>query len=225
MQIFLSIGHGGETGAIANDTTEFIEAKKVGDQVLGMLRNAGVQATMIPQGLGLSSRINWVNYRSKNDDFLIELHLDSFTGDANGSTMFYFRGNDWAREQAELLLETYTRETGLKSRGAKGDDQTRHERLGIIARTNPVAFLLELGFISNKKDLEVIRRDSASAVTNIILQYMGKDGITDETVPTWAEEGHEFVVDNSISDGTRPNDVITRAEVWTMLERLYQITK
>ncbi|GKX29003.1 hypothetical protein SH1V18_14830 [Vallitalea longa] len=41
----------------------------------------------------------------------------------------------------------------------------------------------------------------------------------------WAIEGHDFVTQNNISDGTRPKDNITREEVWTMLKRFKQIDK
>lgn len=35
----------------------------------------------------------------------------------------------------------------------------------------------------------------------------------------WAKDGYEFVTDNNISDGLRPKDLVTREEMWTMLER------
>lgn len=43
--------------------------------------------------------------------------------------------------------------------------------------------------------------------------------------PEWAEEAQRWVKEKGISDGTRPNDATTRAEVWTMLKRFYEIIK
>lgn len=36
----------------------------------------------------------------------------------------------------------------------------------------------------------------------------------------WYQKDMEWVVENDISDGTRPGDPVTRAEVWAMLKRL-----
>lgn len=41
----------------------------------------------------------------------------------------------------------------------------------------------------------------------------------DEVSP-WAKEAWEWVKENGISDGTRPKDVVTREELWTMLYRM-----
>ena len=35
----------------------------------------------------------------------------------------------------------------------------------------------------------------------------------------WAIDGCNFVIENGISDGTRPKDLVTREELWTMLKR------
>jgi len=44
-------------------------------------------------------------------------------------------------------------------------------------------------------------------------------------VSTWALEGYEFVIDNGISDGSRPKDNVTREELWQMLYRANQLKK
>lgn len=43
-----------------------------------------------------------------------------------------------------------------------------------------------------------------------------------DPLPEWAKESQRWVKEKGISDGTRPNDAATRAEVWTMLKRLYE---
>ncbi len=47
---------------------------------------------------------------------------------------------------------------------------------------------------------------------------------SDDVAP-WAKEAHRWVVENGISDGTRPSDTVTREEAWTMLYRLYNAIK
>jgi hypothetical protein len=41
--------------------------------------------------------------------------------------------------------------------------------------------------------------------------------------PEWAREARDWVVAEGISDGTRPYDTLTRAENWTMLERIKRL--
>lgn len=51
----------------------------------------------------------------------------------------------------------------------------------------------------------------------------------DQTIAPWAEDGYDFVTTprgsegETISDGTRPEDYMTRQEAWTMLERLSRL--
>lgn len=44
-------------------------------------------------------------------------------------------------------------------------------------------------------------------------------------VSPWAIDAKKWVVDNSISDGLRPKEPVTREEIWTMLHRLYNKLK
>jgi len=42
-------------------------------------------------------------------------------------------------------------------------------------------------------------------------------------VPPWYTESQVWVMEKGISDGTRPEEPVTRAEVWTMLQRLSKL--
>lgn len=42
----------------------------------------------------------------------------------------------------------------------------------------------------------------------------------EDKVSDWARDAWKWVKENGISDGTRPKDVVTREEVWTMLYRM-----
>ncbi|MCT4566140.1 MAG: peptidoglycan recognition protein family protein [Maledivibacter sp.] len=50
-----------------------------------------------------------------------------------------------------------------------------------------------------------------------LVEYQNSD-----TLSQWAEDGYNFVKENNISDGTRPKDIMTREEMWTMLHRYHQ---
>ena len=57
-------------------------------------------------------------------------------------------------------------------------------------------------------------------------QYYKKEEekMKEKQTPSWAVEAQKWVVEQGISDGQRPNDTVTRAEVWTMLYRFAQKT-
>lgn len=44
-----------------------------------------------------------------------------------------------------------------------------------------------------------------------------------QTISSWAKDGEKFILEHGISDGTRPKNLVTREEVWTMLERMYKL--
>ena len=78
------------------------------------------------------------------------------------------------------------------------------------------------------------RWDNTSGKEVVVSGFPGyeekeKDIVTDttntvETTP-WYEEDMEWAKSEGITDGTRPTDNTTRAEVWAMLHRLYNIIK
>lgn len=60
---------------------------------------------------------------------------------------------------------------------------------------------------------------------NFISLIKSEDKKMINTVSDFAKEAQKFVTDNKISDGLRPRDAVSREEVWTMLERLYNLLK
>ena len=41
-----------------------------------------------------------------------------------------------------------------------------------------------------------------------------------ENLSEWARKGFDYVLNNKLSDGTRPKENVTREELWTILERI-----
>ena len=59
-------------------------------------------------------------------------------------------------------------------------------------------------------------------------RYLAKkaqEGIPTVPKDNWKELAHNFVDDNHISDGYRPNSYVTRVEVWGMLRKFYDLVK
>ena len=72
-----------------------------------------------------------------------------------------------------------------------------------------------------EKDLPIYFHRDFSQKTcpgmNVTKDMFSWENVTN--ISAWALDGYEFVVENGISDGTRPKDPVTREEVWTMLQR------
>ncbi len=88
--------------------------------------------------------------------------------------------------------------------------------------------IIEYGFADNADDTKRIAdnwKTYAEVVIRTVCEYAGLDYIplnkqSNNEVPSWAKEAHEWVIKNNISDGARPKDPVTREEVWTMLYRM-----
>lgn len=100
--------------------------------------------------------------------------------------------------------------------------------LTVLVKTDAPAVLIEYGFHTNKGDVALLKESAyrdrlAEATARGICKWLGvswKDESQDESQTPWYAEAQEWAVKNGISDGTRPNDTCTRAEVWSMLMRL-----
>ena len=74
------------------------------------------------------------------------------------------------------------------------------------------------------RDLPWLAGRGYNVVTfNTPVTYQGKEETTVEK--TWYADAQEWAVKMGIADGTRPLDTCTRAEMWTMLQRLYNLIK
>lgn len=220
--LYISIGHSGKDGgAVANYTTEYSECFAIWEELEKQLKRSTIRYQLVPTNLLLTQRIKWVNERATNDDLLIELHMDSAPRGASGCTSYYYTGNETAKQKAGLFIETYSQYASIKSRGAKGDTTTRHGRLGIVRDTVPLAFLIELGFLTNSDDLTHVRTHGAIALQRALFRYYNTDMPVPENTPSddhkdaW-KEAKEI----GLTNGDRPKDPATREEVVTFMIRL-----
>jgi len=123
------------------------------------LKELGYDVKVCPFQYNLGKKIKWANKIGTINDVLISVHLNSNPNPAvTGSEVWFYSGNDWSEKTAKKLAEIVSETIGLRNRGEKGDKANDHKRLGIIRDTEPAAFLLELGFMSNPEDLWLIRK-------------------------------------------------------------------
>ncbi|MFC0188504.1 N-acetylmuramoyl-L-alanine amidase [Fictibacillus aquaticus] len=152
--------------------------------------------------------------------------------DANGiETYVYNMKLDEAVQLASHVQNSLIRETGRRNRGVKTKDL--HE----TRETHMTAILVEAGFMTNKEECELLKSDAyrrkvAAAISEGVSQTyklkkkeIKKEAATvkqDQTqiVSPFAKEAHAWVKETGISDGSRPQDPVTRQEVWVMLHNM-----
>ena len=105
--------------------------------------------------------------------------------------------------------------------------------LTVLAKTNMPAVLIEYGFHTNRADVTLLLSDDyrdklAEATARGVCDWLGITYQEKEEAPVekpWYTDAQKWAVEIGIADGTRPTDPCTRAEEWTMLQRLYNLIK
>ena len=107
-------------------------------------------------------------------DYFISLHCNASDNSAfNGSEIFVYRENSAAFDLATDILDSIVDELGTKNNGV-----TENRTFFVLRRTPMPAMLIELAFITNPQDanlLETRQYDFAEAIYEGILEYFNYD--------------------------------------------------
>jgi len=155
--IILNAGHSiYDPGAISGDKVEGIEAMKIRDGLVKLLKK-NFNVYSVPDNLNLYESINWVNERFKNldDGLALSIHLNA--GGGNGAESIYYNGSGQSKYIASTILNEYCEITRYRNRGPLSDAKTRHKRLGWLRDTNPWSTLIECCFVDSKSDMAYLR--------------------------------------------------------------------
>ena len=116
-----------------------------------------------------------------------------------------------------------------------------HEAWYVCKNTFAPAILIEHGFHTNKAETallktETYRQKLAEVDCKGILDYLGvrwqDEPVEVPVVPVapetpadrpWYADDQSWAIDSAVSDGTRPEGIATRAEVWAMLHRVVKM--
>lgn len=177
MTVFISCGHNNartswysvtrDNGAVANGLTEYQIVRKVAKQ-LEKTYAGKHKLSILPEGLNLQERIKFINARAKTGDVCIELHMNAGPAVASGNEVFYHGGYPELKVKADKISKVLEKWMGVISRWGKPDTATRFGRLGFCRDTTPLAYLLELGFITNMDDVDDVWVKGAAALTTVI---------------------------------------------------------
>lgn len=169
-KIIIDAGHVDNTdpGAVANNTTEHAEVKRLALYIMEKLPTlpefSGYTFDLVPTNKTLTEKIAYINATATNKDYAVSLHMNSATASATGIQTYYLTESQSSRTLASRLQSGLVSILGLRDRGIFGDTTNRHGRLGFVRDTVTTSFLLELGFITNINDLTVVHRIGGDAV-------------------------------------------------------------
>lgn len=219
--VFLSAGHGGsDPGAVAFNMKE----KEINLQILlacmSELERHGV--VVIPSRTKdeddpVQSEVREAN--ASGADLAVSFHVNAGRGD--GFEAFYYKGNENGKRLAELA-EKHVKQIGQNSRGVKTNN------LMFTRETHMDAVLFEAFFIDNDIDNDIgdtLEEQNAFGVAyaKAILEYLGIAYKSNTQNKPWYLDDQKWAMSVGISDGTRPTDPVTRAEVWAMLRRFSKL--
>jgi hypothetical protein len=174
-RLCICIGHSRQRiGAVGNGAEEHDEAAKVVYAAVDRFKGSGLPIEVVPEHLpALPDQIRWINDNFNKDDFLLNVHLNAAVAkSATGTEVWYYSGSTRSKELAKVVQSEQVRLLGIRDRGVHGDlSNSIHGKLGAIRDTEPYSILIELGFISNKSDLEKVRAHGADVVSAIITKF------------------------------------------------------
>lgn len=236
--VCLDPGHGPGTVNGSPDGTykerEF--AWDMGQRVKALLEEQGVEVVLTrteDTKPSLTERAQVSN--AAGADCLVSLHSNaeggSGWGSARGLMIYTSAGPDYApRNVLAMDIIDRMKDAGVLVRSAP---VAYNIDLTVLVRADAPACLIEYGFHTNREDVALLKdsdyRDRlARATAHGICDWLGVERTEPETPEEdagWYTEAQNWVTSMGIADGTRPLDNVTRAEVWVMLKRIYNIIK
>ncbi len=183
VKVYIDQGHNPRNpnaGAEGNGYREQDLVYAIGVRTAAILRANGVDVRLsrptAETQLGTSTSSSLIARVSEANewgaDYFISLHANaSEITSASGSEAFVFSLGSEAEELAENILTQLNYYTGLPNRGVSA-----RTNLYVLRRTRMPATLIELGFITNPYDAELMAEDPESfarGVANGVLAYLG----------------------------------------------------
>ena len=228
MKVAIDCGHTEDTaGKRSPDGTlrEYEFNRDVGKRLQKHLDRHGVETLLIaPSGEDdLMERCRAAN--EWKADYFISLHANAYESTwntANGWEVFILSKGGQAEKLAKVIEAESCPYLGLRNRGIKTSP------FAVLKYTDMPAVLVEHGFYTNLQECELLKSDDfreKCAVANAkgILKYIGIEWTEQKDESKWYDAACEWVKEKGIADGTRPEEMATRAEIFTMLKRLYEL--
>lgn len=191
VKIFIDQGHNPvnpNAGAEGNGLREQDITFDIGRRLASILNANGFETRLsrpTPQtqlgtsvATSLAERVN--NANSWGADYFVSLHTNaSVNQNASGTEVLVYSRSSPAFDLAESVLEQLNLQTGLRSRGV-----VTRPGLYVLRRTAMPAILIEMGFITNPNDADLMSNSPqlfAQGIADGIIDYVRR------SVPSFAE--------------------------------------
>lgn len=213
MKVFINPGHTSEweieqgidndRGACANGLCENQVAAETGEHLERILKSWGVEVVGNLQCYDLYRIADEAN--ASGADVFVSIHCNSATPAALGIETFYCEGSSRGREVAEFVQEQLIDKMRTTDRGVKNDTQTQYDSIYVLRHTDMPAILIELAFISNDEDAELLRNnteDFARAIASGLMEWAGL-AVPDEQAQkeaAWQEDLKNIQQEISVSE-------------------------
>lgn len=188
MKIYIDAGHnysGADTGAPGNGLKEQDITVQVGQKLMGLLERHGIDVKCSRYNLtdNLGSTVNQSltkRYTEANEwkaNYFVSLHCDSaVSASAQGSHICIY-GKGGNAEKMAKAINPYLLQMGLTGRSSV---IVERPELAVLKKTNMPAILIEMGFISNKRDSDIQKNkqdELAEAITKGLCDFLKMDYI------------------------------------------------
>lgn len=240
MKILLDAGHGLFT--IGKQTPdgmkEFEFNAAVAEYVKSILSDYQCEVIFAHDPTGkidvpLTKRTDYANRAGV--DVFVSIHANAFgPGGWNNTqgieTFVYTTKPQIAVNLANLVQKKLLEATGRPNRGVKAAN------FHVLREAAMTSILAECGFMTNKEEAELLKSDDyrkncARAIAESLIEFYNlkpkvvkQVKAANEVVSSWAKDSIEWAMEHKISDGSRPQDPITRQEAIVIAKRQHDYT-
>ncbi|MFA1738422.1 N-acetylmuramoyl-L-alanine amidase [Lysinibacillus fusiformis] len=173
-EIEFHVGHYGDGTGARSIVDEVQYARKFIKRIYDICIANGVPATFYEDKISKNQtqNINHLidHHNADMNGFIVSGHLNasgSVTDQSIGAEVLYYDQSTVAKE----VVDTICNASGLKNRGAK-----KRTDLGVLVRTYEPAILIEFGFVTSKKDVELMDQHFEAicqAVAKVLAAHIG----------------------------------------------------
>ena len=175
-----------EPGACAFGLQENIISDSVARLLESECRNLGLDVADNFQSSSLQEIVDAANYSGA--DIFVSIHCNAASPSAKGTETFYCAGSSTGKKISECVQKSIVANLQTVDRGVKDDTQSAAGYLYVLRQTAMPAILIELAFISNADDAEILKNYQwrfANAIARGLAEYCGlipKPDVVDKKV-------------------------------------------
>ncbi|MBD3280666.1 hypothetical protein GF389_04035, partial [Candidatus Dojkabacteria bacterium] len=180
-RIIVSAGHtNDQPGTISDGIREVDLTRKVASEVVKELRKADIVTLSVPPNLDLARRIAWINqtgYTEEDGDLAIEIHINE--GGKSGIEGWHQADKSNSIDLTKSVTDQVKQALDWEIQGIKSEYEHELGSLAFLHNTNPIASLLECGYMDNPDDLKILKSDDgvtklAIAIAKGVLNHLKK---------------------------------------------------